>query len=125
MTERRYSEDEIAAIFENATQASDAPRYRNTSTGLTLAELQEIGREVGVPAESVAHAAARLDEAATTWRLPATITQRYFGLPLGVGRTVERFRLHTFKRSGRDWLLGALASLGGAAMLFLFPLLGI
>ncbi|MGQ0563126.1 MAG: hypothetical protein ACT443_14780 [Gemmatimonadota bacterium] len=90
MTQRRYDDDEIAIIFANATQATDALRPPSVGGGLTLAELQEIGREVGLSAEVVAQAAARLAQpAATSSRLPATVTRRYFGLPIGVGRTVQ------------------------------------
>ena len=54
MTERRYSEEEVADIFERAAQAQQtARRQLSPGEGMTLADLQEIGRDVGIPAELV------------------------------------------------------------------------
>jgi hypothetical protein len=83
---RRYSEEEVRAIFERATRAqeeSDRPALA-PGGGMTLAELQSIGQEVGIPTELVARAATELDRAK-----PAAIVRRLAGLPIGVGRTVE------------------------------------
>jgi hypothetical protein len=59
---------------------------------LTLSELQEIGREIGVAPDAVARAAAQLDQAtpvASPMQLPAAaVTRRRLGFPVGVGRTV-------------------------------------
>lgn len=84
MTDRRYTEEEIAAIFERATEAQHTGhRALPPGEGMTLADLQEIGLEVGLPAELVAQAAHSLDR-------PARPEARHFlGLPVGVGRTVE------------------------------------
>lgn len=84
MTERRYREDEVAAIFADAAESQElAPRPAGAGTGMTLPELQEIGREVGISAEAIARAAGQLDR-------PAQQASRQFlGLPIGVGRTVE------------------------------------
>jgi hypothetical protein len=84
MTERRYSEEEVAAIFE---RAADPQRTRlrelPQGEGMTLASLQGIGREVGISPELVAQAASSLDQA-------GRLTSRTFlGLPIGVGRVVE------------------------------------
>lgn len=90
MTQRRYSEDEVAAIFRTATETPEALRSPATSGGLTLPQLQEIGREVGLSEEAVARAAARLDQSPIVGRpQPAGITGRYFGMPIRVGTTVE------------------------------------
>jgi len=85
MAERRYSEEEVAAIFERAAQSQQSlPRQRAPNEGMTLAQLQEIGREVGIPAELVAQAAGALTVA------EGRATERkLLGLPVGVGRTVE------------------------------------
>jgi hypothetical protein len=84
MTDRRYSEQEVAEIFKRAAEAQQTARRQLPSgEGMTLADLQEIGREVGIPMELVAQAAQGLDRAG----LPAG--RRFLGLPLGVGRTVE------------------------------------
>lgn len=84
MTERRYSEEEVGAIFELAskTQAGGARQLR-AGEGMTLAGLQEIGREVGIPPELVAQAARSLDTQGSE------TTRRLLGMPIGVGRTVD------------------------------------
>ena len=91
MGERRYSDDETAAIFKAAVelqQATSAPTTggalaQGANEGMTLAQLQEIGREVGIPSDLVARAAQGLDR-----RGRATV-RRFLGLPIGVGRTVS------------------------------------
>lgn len=84
--ERHYNEAEIAKIFETATEAQTSGTARPVGAeGMTLAQLQEIGHDVGIPAELVAEAAARLDRPLP---VPAP-ARRFLGLPLGVGRTVE------------------------------------
>lgn len=84
MTERRYSEAEVAAIFEQAAEAQQIVRRELApGEGMTLAQLQEIGREVGIPAEFVAQAARSLERPA------ARAERRFLGFPIGVGRSVE------------------------------------
>lgn len=94
MSERRYTDQEVAAIFRDASErqqrgalapgtsadAPDAPE--GTGAGMTLAQVQEIAREVGIPADLVARAAGALD------RGERRFVRRYLGLPIGVGRTV-------------------------------------
>jgi hypothetical protein len=53
------------------------------SEGMTLTQLQEIAREVGIPSDLVARAARNLD------RRGRSTVRRFFGLPIGVGRTVS------------------------------------
>src|SRR5688572_6152437 len=89
MSERRYTENEIADIFAHAAQRGVKPPPTLTTTGLTLAELQHIAGEVGLEPEAVAHAAARLDRPAVTSRQPAVVTRRHFLLPIEIGRTVQ------------------------------------
>jgi hypothetical protein len=59
MSERRFNEAEVAAIFERATEAQQPGLQGSSSSadGMTLAQLQDIGRDVGIPAESIALAA--------------------------------------------------------------------
>ena len=87
MPERRYNEDEVAEIFARASekeQAEQAERKQlSSSEGLTLTELQRIGREAGMSAELVAQAARAIDEP----RAPAPPV--FLGLPVGVARTVR------------------------------------
>ncbi len=84
MAERRYTEQEVADIFQRATE-TQAPEYRRLPSveGLTLAELQEIGRQVAIAPELVARAALALDRAE---RAPV---RRFLGFPVRVSRTVE------------------------------------
>ena len=47
--ERRYNEQEIAAIFKQASADQESAQRRlSPSEGLTLAELKEIGKEAGL-----------------------------------------------------------------------------
>jgi hypothetical protein len=95
MDERRYSEDEVAAIFASATDVPEPGRRPlETSAGMTLQELQEIGREVGIPADAVAAAARALER-----RGAQPVTRGFLGLPIGVGRTVELGR----RMSDEEW----------------------
>jgi hypothetical protein len=85
MSERRYTDDEVAEIFARASEVErTAPRRLPGSEGLTLGDLQQIGREAGLAPESIAHAARELDR--THQPAPAA---RFLGLPLGVARTVH------------------------------------
>jgi hypothetical protein len=84
MTDRRYSEEEVAAIFERAAEAQQsARRHLAVGEGMTLADLQDIGREVGIPTDLVTQAAKALDQGGR----PAS--QLFLGFPIRVGRTVE------------------------------------
>lgn len=94
MAERRYNDKEIAAIFRAAAEAQentapDVPR----DEGLTLTDLQAIGREVGIPGDAVAHAAQALDV-----RVGAS-ARTILGLPIGVSRTVNLNR----QLSDQEW----------------------
>ena len=96
MSERRYTEEEVSRIFQVASEAQAEARKQLTTgehEGMTLAELQEIGHEVGLSTELVADAARSLDR-------PSTDTRRKFlGFTIGVGRTVELER----KLSDEEW----------------------
>jgi hypothetical protein len=96
--ERRYRDDEIAAIFEAAATAPPAPGGQAPvpAEGLTLAELQSIGREVGVSPERIAESARALDHA------PVTTPGRHIaGVPISAGRMVALPRAPT----DREWEL--------------------
>lgn len=94
MTDRRYNEKEIAAIFRAAAEGPQSPqREVPPEEGLTLADLQAIGREVGISPAAVAQAAQALD-------VRREIAPRTFlGLPIGVGRTVNLNR----RLSDAEW----------------------
>ena len=84
MTDRRYNDKEIAAIFRAATEGPLSPqRQVPPEEGLTLADLQAIGREVGISPAAVAQAAQALDIRRET------AARTFFGLPMGVARTVN------------------------------------
>jgi hypothetical protein len=94
MTERRFNEAEVAAIFERAAEAQQAGLHHLPSgEGMTLTDLQEIGREVGISREQLAHAAKAIE-------LGGRPTSRQFlGLPIGVGLTIDLGR----KLSDAEW----------------------
>jgi hypothetical protein len=80
----RFTEDQAAAIFARAAEAEASGRQPvSTAGGMTLAELQEIGREVGLLPEAVAQAAASLRSVATPAPAPT-----FLRVPIGVARTV-------------------------------------
>lgn len=85
MTERRYNDDEVAAIFARAAEAPPTlPAKGSGDDGLTLAQLQEIGREVGIDPDAVVRAARSLAS-----RLPAAEpAERFLGLPIAVEHSV-------------------------------------
>jgi len=64
--ERRYQEDEVAEIFEAASAPALSRGDAAPTQGLTLAELQAIGREVGIDPERIAQAAASLQRSRPT-----------------------------------------------------------
>jgi len=74
----------MAAIFRAAAEGLPSPqREVLPDEGLTLSELQDIGREVGISPAAVAQAAQALDI-----RQGAT-ARAFLGLPIGVARTVN------------------------------------
>jgi hypothetical protein len=85
MSERRYSDEEVAAIFEIAADDRTVGERRLAQpSGLTLGDLQAIGSEVGIAPEAVTRAAVALDTRPSQ--------RRFLGLPIGVSRTVELHR---------------------------------
>ena len=83
MTQRRYSDEEVTAIFEAATEGPRSTALqRGSQEGLTLADLQQIGAQVGLTPDAVAQAAHSLQ------LRPQAASQSFLGLPIGVERTV-------------------------------------
>lgn len=91
MTERRFSDAEVAQIFERATSGHVV--QVTAAEGMTLAELQSIGQEVGIPAEQITRAALSLRPS------DAKPTQRFLGMTTGVGHTVHLAR----KLTDEEW----------------------
>ncbi len=106
--ERRYDEDEVRRIFALATDeeasggvepGSRAEPGTSTGQGMTLAELEDIGQEVGIPSGLVARAARALDApeggqvGPVRGRGPLEPAgaefQRIVGLPVGVEHQVR------------------------------------
>ncbi|MEO7217337.1 MAG: hypothetical protein ABI026_04020, partial [Gemmatimonadaceae bacterium] len=84
MSDRRYDQKEVADIFRAASEGSPSlqqPVF--DQTGLTLADLQSIGREVGIAPDAVAQAAISLDVHR------GSAQRRFLGIPIGVSRTVD------------------------------------
>ena len=95
--ERRYNDDEVAAIFE-AASTTPATRHEEPAShhGLTLAELQAIGSEVGIAPEAIARAAASVEQ------LPPPLPRRRdLGMPVTAAHVVELPRALT----DREWSL--------------------
>jgi hypothetical protein len=94
MSERRYNEAEVAAIFERAAEALEAnPQELPSGEGMTLTDLQEIGQEVGFSSEQLARAAKAIE-------LQGRPTSRDFlGLPIGVGLSIDLGR----NLSNNEW----------------------
>lgn len=86
-SERRYSEEEVARILDRATEVDSGQPGRGptSETGMTLGELHEIGREVGIPSDVITDAARSID------RSPAARThdRRFLGARIGVGRSTQ------------------------------------
>jgi hypothetical protein len=92
MSDRRFNDTEIAAILERASKAdaagqrqlesADTSEASENNEGLTLAQLQEIGREAGISADAIRDAALIVD------RGGLATSRDFIGFPLGVGRVV-------------------------------------
>ncbi|MDH3206003.1 MAG: hypothetical protein OEO79_05290 [Gemmatimonadota bacterium] len=89
--EKRYGDEEVKEIFDLASRPGQVGRSEPVDgSGLTLAELQDVGREVGLEPARIAEAAAALE------RRPAVLPQkRLLGQPISVGRVVELPRAPT------------------------------
>ncbi|HTD71036.1 MAG TPA: hypothetical protein VK647_11340 [Gemmatimonadales bacterium] len=94
MADRRYNDKEMATIFRAATEGPQSPlRDVRTEEGLTLADLQAIGGEVGISPDAVARAAQALDIR------QGAASRTFLGLPIGVARTVNLNR----KLTDQEW----------------------
>jgi hypothetical protein len=92
--ERRFNEEEVAAILERAATRQEPGRQMvSAGEGLTLGQLQDIGREIGIAPAVIAEAADLLDEG------ELTATRRFLGLPMGVQRIVRLRR----RLSQEEW----------------------
>ena len=95
--ERRYQDHEIRQILDLAIGEDDGPAQSLPAVdGLTLVELQEVGREVGVLPERITQAAAAFEARGESVPRGTAI-----GLPTSVGRVVPLPR----NPSDREWEL--------------------
>jgi len=84
MNARRYGDDEVREIFELASRRDGgAMPVPSSANGLTLDELQDIGREVGLTHTVVAEAAAALEERRLTSPRRSSL-----GMPIEVGHSI-------------------------------------
>lgn len=93
--DRRYTEDEVRRIFDEASSAEDdaGETVPARQGGMTLADLKRIGEDVGIAPRHVERAARSLEVRRRSGR------RRMLGLPIGVGRTVELDR----RLTDREW----------------------
>ncbi len=95
MSDRRYEEDEVREIFSLATTTGGNDRsLPDESGGLTLSEIQRIGKDAGIEPAFIAQAAAKLDARG----LPSPV-QKSFGVPVGMSRVIPISRAPT----DREW----------------------
>lgn len=93
--QRTYDDDEVNEIFSLAAHTPDAaPTTTEARARLTLRELQEVGREVGLEPDRVAEAAARFDA-----RSQSSPRRTFLGWPTGVHRSVQLPR----ELTDREW----------------------
>jgi len=106
--ERKYQEEEVKEIFGLAVSGDEFGRLPvSEEGGLTLAELQEVGREIGVEPSRIAEAALALGT-----RREVLPRRTFLGMPISVGRVVDLPRAVT----DREWevLVGELRETFGA-----------
>ncbi|MFN0178062.1 MAG: hypothetical protein ACKVZ0_04625 [Gemmatimonadales bacterium] len=95
--ERKYQDHEIRQILNLAIGQEDGPAQSLPAVdGLTLHQLQEVGREVGLPPDRISQAVAAFEGGG----VPAP-RGTFLGLPASVGRVVPLPR----SPSDREWEL--------------------
>lgn len=93
--ERRYGDDEVREILDLAVRdAQPVPLSSTQDSGITLSELQEIGREAGISPEQISRAAQAV--AVRGGLLPRV---RKLGMPVSVGRIIDLPR----EMTEREW----------------------
>lgn len=80
---RRYSEQEIQAIFRRATERQEAAGSSDPHRGLTLEELKAIGAESGIDPAHIEGAAADIERGAETSEPPSGV-ERFYGMSASI-----------------------------------------
>jgi hypothetical protein len=85
-TGRRFNEKEVALIIKRASELQQNETTAESSTGMSLAELEQVAREAGLDPELVRRAAADLDT-----RVTDQTPNRFLGAPsvLRLERTID------------------------------------
>lgn len=84
-SDRKYRDEEVKEIFDLAVSSDEVGRSAlSDEGGLTLAELQAVGLEVGVEPARIAEAALAVDT-----RRETAPHQTSLGMPVSVGRAIE------------------------------------
>ncbi|MBC8087354.1 MAG: hypothetical protein H7Z40_08800 [Phycisphaerae bacterium] len=95
--DRKYDDDEIRQILELALDREDHPAVSlPPADGLTLVQLQDVGREVGLPAARIAQAVVAFEGRGAPVPRGTTL-----GLPTSLGRIIPLSR----NLSEREWEL--------------------
>jgi hypothetical protein len=89
MTGRTYSEREVAQIIERAVERQEEARRAAPETGLSIDELERVGREVGIDPAHLREAAAELDAGgghgrSSTQTKTHVVVERWLPGPLSV-----------------------------------------
>lgn len=116
MPERTYTEEEIAVIFARAAERRQPAAMRDSSPGLTMAEIEQVGREAGLDPASVRAAAAELDAGhRQPTRSSVAMAERWLEAPISAG-TWEDVVASLRRRFGTNtaWWAKDTASLGEA-----------
>lgn len=89
MSERRYTDDEVALILERASQApaagGDPAAAVEKARGLSLRDVQAIAAEVGIDVEAVSRAALAVERGDL---VPATVCVQS-GAPMAISKTID------------------------------------
>ncbi len=115
MSERRYSDRDVAFILKRAVALDDEKTTVETRHGITLPELREIAREVGIDPATVDQAAEELNRRGSrTARAVATetaVVKEIRSVPCTLDEATVREVLWTIDRATSD--TGSVAEVGG------------
>ena len=80
MSERTYSERDVADLIARAVERQQEARRRTPEVGLTLDEVERIGRETGIDPAHLRAAAAEMDAAGRTLTRQTTTSDKHVGV---------------------------------------------